>query len=64
MKPQDLTLEQLKAIPLKDYDDAGFHKKGGIICDIYDISCERIECDICCLDSPESIERRILELKA
>jgi hypothetical protein len=69
MKPQDLKIEQLEAIPLEEYDGLGCHretedaicadgalKMGGCYNDLS-------ECHGCILDDPYSVLARIKELK-
>jgi len=64
MKPQDLKLAQLKAIPLEEYNNSGWHKKGGTICDIiYERDCYEPTCHKCILDTPDSVKDRISELE-
>jgi hypothetical protein len=67
MRPQDLKLAQLKAIPLEEYDGIGYHNKTNYaICDddvIPEIECEDITCDECCLSCCVDIEARIKELE-
>jgi hypothetical protein len=68
MKPDKLTLKQLEAIPLKKYDSEGWSKsvECGHICTDLGITlndCRYIACDLCCVDSPESVRARIAKLK-
>jgi PHP family Zn ribbon phosphoesterase len=68
MKPQDLNLEQLKAIPLDEYDSLGYHKaSGSAMCYNHGGFKECLEaesgCPACILNTPKSVKARIKELK-
>lgn len=70
MKPRDLTLEDLKKIPIEDYDEDGYAlhptDHSAMCCNraVLEIHCMFDDCVSCVIDTPKQLKAKIKELES